>query len=39
MKIECNRLFDLVLPGDFAFANELHNCIEHVFITCSMLVH
>ncbi|QWG50304.1 hypothetical protein EXW28_10675 [Bacillus mycoides] len=27
MKAECNRLFDLVLPGDFAFANELHNCM------------
>lgn len=27
MKSECNRLFDLVLPGDFAFANELHNCM------------
>lgn len=27
MKVECNRLFDLVLPGDFAFANELHNCM------------
>ncbi|NSL67320.1 hypothetical protein [Bacillus toyonensis] len=30
MKSECNRLFDLVLPGDFAFANELHNCM----VTC-----
>ncbi|EJR61474.1 hypothetical protein ACWGKR_01740 [Bacillus thuringiensis] len=30
MKAECNRLFDLVLPGDFAFANELHNCM----VTC-----
>lgn len=30
MKVECNRLFDLVLPGDFAFANELHNCM----VTC-----
>lgn len=30
MKLECNRLFDLVLPGDFAFANELHNCM----VTC-----
>ncbi|OJD64423.1 hypothetical protein [Bacillus sp. NH11B] len=27
MKVDCNRLFDLVLPGDFAFANELHNCM------------
>ncbi|EPF11120.1 hypothetical protein ICA_02807 [Bacillus cereus BAG1O-3] len=35
MKAECNRLFDLVLPGDFAFANELHNsmvtCIHNMF--------
>ncbi|KAA6468901.1 MULTISPECIES: hypothetical protein [Bacillus cereus group] len=30
MKVGCNRLFDLVLPGDFAFANELHNCM----VTC-----
>ncbi|HDR4881566.1 hypothetical protein [Bacillus cereus] len=30
MKSECNRLFELVLPGDFAFANELHNCM----VTC-----
>ncbi|PEA23115.1 hypothetical protein CON40_01615 [Bacillus cereus] len=30
MKVECNRLFDLVLPGDFSFANELHNCM----VTC-----
>ncbi|MBO1628451.1 hypothetical protein [Bacillus arachidis] len=30
MKVECNRLFDLVLPGDFAFANELHSCM----VTC-----
>ncbi|WP_272513956.1 hypothetical protein [Bacillus cereus] len=30
MKSECNRLFDLVLPGDFIFANELHNCM----VTC-----
>jgi hypothetical protein len=30
MKSECNRLFDLVLPGDFTFANELHNCM----VTC-----
>ncbi|QFX99700.1 hypothetical protein GE376_10540 [Bacillus cereus] len=30
MKVECNRLFDLVLPGDFVFANELHNCM----VTC-----
>ncbi|MED1042644.1 hypothetical protein S2E19_06041 [Bacillus mycoides] len=30
MKVESNRLFDLVLPGDFAFANELHNCM----VTC-----
>ncbi|KAB2395199.1 MULTISPECIES: hypothetical protein [Bacillus cereus group] len=30
MKSECNRLFDLVLPGDFAFASELHNCM----VTC-----
>ncbi|GMR66884.1 hypothetical protein [Bacillus sp. MN7755] len=30
MKSECNSLFDLVLPGDFAFANELHNCM----VTC-----
>ncbi|HDX9652515.1 TPA: hypothetical protein ROY23_002981 [Bacillus wiedmannii] len=30
MKAECNRLFDLVLPGDFAFSNELHNCM----VTC-----
>ncbi|QDZ73463.1 hypothetical protein [Bacillus cereus] len=30
MKVECNRLFDLVLPGDFAFVNELHNCM----VTC-----
>lgn len=30
MKLECNRLFDLVRPGDFAFANELHNCM----VTC-----
>ncbi|ALL23623.1 hypothetical protein ABEX41_12850 [Bacillus tropicus] len=27
MKAESNRLFDLVLPGDFSFANELHNCM------------
>ncbi|PEW98284.1 hypothetical protein CN446_08220 [Bacillus cereus] len=27
MKVESNRLFDLVLPGDFSFANELHNCM------------
>ncbi|MGF2618655.1 hypothetical protein [Bacillus cereus] len=30
MKVDCNRLFDLVLSGDFAFANELHNCM----VTC-----
>lgn len=30
MKSEYNRLFDLVLPGDFTFANELHNCM----VTC-----
>ncbi|HDR7517015.1 hypothetical protein COK37_23505 [Bacillus thuringiensis] len=30
MKSECNRLFDLVLPGDFTFASELHNCM----VTC-----
>jgi len=30
MKSECNRLFDLVLTGDFTFANELHNCM----VTC-----
>ena len=27
MKVESNCLFDLVLPGDFSFANELHNCM------------
>ncbi|MED4685704.1 hypothetical protein SAMN04487920_104311 [Bacillus mycoides] len=27
MKVESNRLFDLVLPGDFAFASELQNCM------------
>ncbi|OJE46496.1 hypothetical protein BAQ49_05500 [Bacillus proteolyticus] len=30
MQVESNRLFDLVLPGDFAFASELHNCM----VTC-----
>lgn len=30
MKAECNRLFELVLPGDFTFANELYNCM----VTC-----
>jgi len=23
-----NRLHDLVLPGDFSFANKLHNCMS-----------
>lgn len=23
-----NRLHDLVLPGDFSFANRLHNCMD-----------
>ncbi len=27
MKNEYNRLHDLVLPGDFSFANKLHDCM------------
>ncbi|PGT60343.1 hypothetical protein COD86_29790 [Bacillus cereus] len=27
MTYKYDRLHDLVLPGDFSFANELHNCM------------
>ncbi|PEL80038.1 hypothetical protein [Bacillus wiedmannii] len=28
MTHKCDRLHDLVLPGDFSFADKLHNCMS-----------